>query len=314
MPHASRRRRLAPIVVLVAAATASAWAPPVGAAGGRTAVTSTPVRANACPEDPPAGPDGMWIVESDGTAHGFGTAAGTAIEVGAPVAAVAGSRFGSFVTADRAGGVWVQGSSRPAVDAGGWSPGEHVAAVAAAAAVPAGFEHWVVTDRGRVVTGSGATNHGDALALDLQAPIVAAEAKSLAGYWLVGADGGVFAFGDAAFSGSAAQLPLASPIVAMVGDPDGLGYWLVAADGGVFAFDAPFRGSVPQVLGTTPLQAPIVGADARGDGYVLVAADGGVFDFSGESFLGSLAATPTVGPVAGIAVVEPAPNDACLPG
>jgi len=105
----------------------------------------------------------------------------------------------------------------------------------------------------------------------------------------LGSDGGVFAFGDARFAGSLPALGITpdKPVVGLVPDPDGYGYWLVAADGGVFAFGAPFVGSLPG-LGTTNLDAPIVGMTAYADGYLQVASDGGVFNFSSLPFSGSL--------------------------
>ena len=84
----------------------------------------------------------------------------------------------------------------------------------------------------------------------------------------------------------------------MVADDGGeQGYWLGAADGGVFAFDAPYRGS----LGSTRLNAPIVGMAACGGGYLLVASDGGVFNFSDCPFYGSLADGLPPRQVAGLA-------------
>ena len=59
----------------------------------------------------------------------------------------------------------------------------------------------------------------------------------------------------------------------------------------------PYRGS----LGSTRLNAPIVGMAACGGGHLLGAADRGVFNFSDCPFYGSLAAGSSPRQVAGLA-------------
>jgi len=80
--------------------------------------------------------------------------------------------------------------------------------------------------------------------------------------------------------------------------PDGAGYWLVGADGGVFPFgDAGWYGSIPGMVPTVHLNAPIVGIvpTPDGAGYWLVGADGGVFPFGDAGWHGSIPGmVPTV--------------------
>ena len=96
-------------------------------------------------------------------------------------------------------------------------------------------------------------------------------------------------------------IPLNAPVVGMSPDPDGNGYWLVGGDGGAFAFEAPFRGSIPGILGGLPLQGDIVAIVAYGNGYVMLGSDGGAFSFSDLAFLGSLGDDPPDTPVVAIA-------------
>jgi hypothetical protein len=164
----------------------------------------------------------------------------------------------------------------------------------AMSALPDGAGYWIFTDTGRAFPFGQARAYGDLSAVRLNQPIVAAVATPTGhGYVMVSDDGGVFAFGDAHFAGSMGGRQLNAPIRTLALDRGGHGYWMAASDGGVFAFGAPYRGS----LGSTRLNAPIVGMAACGDGYVLVSSDGGVFDFSDCPFYGSLADSPSPSPV-----------------
>ncbi|MEM9611121.1 MAG: hypothetical protein AAGA99_27185 [Actinomycetota bacterium] len=174
--------------------------------------------------------------------------------------------------------------------------------VAAARLTPDLLGIWMATSLGRVHVNGSAPFHGDLDGLPLVAPIIDLVPTTTGnGYWLVAADGGVFSFGDARFHGSMGGQPLNAPVVDLVPDPDGQGYWLIAADGGVFAFEAPFRGSLPGVLGDRQLNAPISAAVQAPGGYVMVGADGGVFVFADDApFVGSLADDPPEAPIADI--------------
>ena len=103
----------------------------------------------------------------------------------------------------------------------------------------------------------------------------------------------VTAVGTREVIGDPAGLDLAAPLIALAPTDSGDGYWIAAADGGIFAFgDAPFHGSIPQVLAPgTPLAAPIVAftPTPTGNGYWLTAADGGIFAFGDAPFHGSVA-------------------------
>jgi lysophospholipase L1-like esterase len=179
----------------------------------------------------------------------------------------------------------------------------------ALSASPTGRGLWGFTNRGRVVVRGDARLHSsgnltDLLSITLQGPILdSVVTPDGDGYYMLGADGGVFTFGAASFAGSLPALGVApnQPAVGLVPDPDGSGYWIVAADGGVFGFLAPFQGSLPSVLGTATLNAPIAGMVPYGDGYLQVAADGGVFNFSSSPFLGSLGSEPPQDPIVAIA-------------
>jgi len=68
------------------------------------------------------------------------------------------------------------------------------------------------------------------------------------------------------------------------------GYVLIAADGGTFTFGAAeFYGSIPGVLGATPLASPIVGLVPGSAGYLMLGGDGGIFNFGRSALFGSLA-------------------------
>ena len=188
--------------------------------------------------------------------------------------------------------------------------------MSAISASPDGGGYWVFTDRGRAITFGSAEHFGDLfttlsadgvtpIAALLNGPIIASVVTpDGGGYYLIATDGGVFAFGNAVFAGSTGNLVLAAPVVGIAPDPDGSGYWLVASDGGIFAFDAPFRDSLPGVLGdgVRPNQ-PVIGAIAYDDAYLMVASDGGIFNFSSRPFLGSLGASPPPSPVVGVTAV-----------
>jgi len=80
----------------------------------------------------------------------------------------------------------------------------------------------------------------------------------------------------------------------------GQGYWEVASDGGIFTFGtAAFYGS----MGSTPLNAPVVGMAATADqgGYWEVASDGGIFSFGDAQFYGSMGGIKLNAPVVGMA-------------
>lgn len=178
------------------------------------------------------------------------------------------------------------------------APGEKAVTLRA---VADGAGYWIFTDAGRVFTFGWAQRYGDLSGVHLNRPIVAAVGTPTGrGYFMVADDGGVFAFGDARFSGAMAGQRLNAPIRSLALAGDGQGYWLAAGDGGVFAFGAPYRGS----LGSTTLNAPIVGMAACGDGYFLVASDGGVFDFSDCAFHGSLGDNPSPTPIVGLSTLR----------
>ncbi len=158
----------------------------------------------------------------------------------------------------------------------------------------------VLTSFGKLLAYGDFMSDGDASALQLDAPIVAAASSKTGGYWLVGADGGIFDYGGAPFLGSMGGQPLNAPMAGMAAAPNGQGYWLVAADGGIFDYgDAPFLGST----GGQPLNAPVVGmaATPTGQGYWLVAADGGIFAYGDAPFLGSMGGQSLNAPVVGMA-------------
>ena len=164
-------------------------------------------------------------------------------------------------------------------------------------AIPGDAGYRIFTDTGRVFSFGWAQNFGDLSGVRLNRPIVAAAGTPTGrGYIMVADDGGVFTFGDARFAGSMGGRRLNAAIRSVALDRDGTGYWLGATDGGVFAFDAPYRGS----LGSTRLNAPIVGMATCGGGYFLVASDGGVFNFSDCPFYGSLAGGRSPSHVAGL--------------
>jgi len=208
---------------------------------------------------------GYWILDLTGEISAYGDA----------------RLFGGLTPEDRAGLEWLEFP-------------------VSMSSTPTGLGYWIFTSRGRVFAFGDAPEIGDLLDLALQGPIIdSATSPGGAGAYMLGLDGGVFALGDAEWLGSVPQvLPgtvLDQPIVGIAADPDGRGYWLVGGDGGIFAFDAPFKGSVPAILGPGDvLAAPVNGMVPYGDAYLLVASDGGAFNFSRLPFSGSLGGTGTV--------------------
>jgi hypothetical protein len=163
-------------------------------------------------------------------------------------------------------------------------PGSRTAVSGARAAGSAGV--WVGFSDGTVRGLGTAPVHGQAVALGLNAPVVAmAPTSDGGGYWLLGRDGGVFSYGNARFHGSTGGLRLNQPVVALAAHPAGTGYWFTASDGGVFSFGLPFHGSAAGLR----LNQPVVGMapTQSGRGYWLVAADGGIFSFGDARFAGS---------------------------
>jgi acyl-CoA thioesterase-1 len=256
--------------------------------------------------------EGYLLGEADGDVWGFGVQASTQRPAGtAPLVDLTASPDGCGYWTLRDDGR-VQ-AFEGAVPLDGFTsvvlePGERFASLSA---TPSGQGLWGFTDRGRVVvTGDAALARTggvtDLLSFELAGPVLDSVATpDGGGYYMLGSDGGVFAFGNAMFAGSLPALGVQpnEPAVGIVPDPDGDGYWVVAADGGVFAFDAPYRGSLPEVLGGVPLNRPIVGMVPYGDGYLQVGSDGGVFNFSSSRFIDSLGDSPPDSPVVAIGAV-----------
>ncbi len=165
----------------------------------------------------------------------------------------------------------------------------------------------VVTAFGRLFGYGDFPDDGDASALGLLAPIVAAATCKTGGYFLAAADGGIFDYGGAPFLGSMGGRALDAPVVGMAASPSGRGYWLVASDGGIFDYgDALFYGS----MGGQHLNAPVVGmaATPSGRGYWLAAADGGIFTYGDATFLGSMGGHHLNAPVVAIAATPVGPG------
>ncbi|MCB0991375.1 MAG: chitobiase/beta-hexosaminidase C-terminal domain-containing protein [Acidimicrobiales bacterium] len=155
--------------------------------------------------------------------------------------------------------------------------------------------YWLAQQNGAITEFGSSPDVGglDVLNITPAFPIVDMAATSTGqGVYLLGEDGGVFAFGDAEFYGSTGNIALDQPIVSMANHATGKGYWFVALDGGVFTFgpDAPFLGSVPEVVPYSQLAADVVAmaVTPSGNGYWLVAADGGIFAFGDAEFYGSI--------------------------
>ncbi|MEO1061204.1 MAG: fibronectin type III domain-containing protein [Actinomycetota bacterium] len=273
----------------------------VTATNGYGTSGTAPVTATTAGSGPvgPAGP-GYWMVDRAGDLFEFGGAAafdGVSITAGATVVDLDAtpSDNGLWVL-DSAGAVHTRGDASDFGDLAAGVSGRPTTL----APTPSGDGYWIFTTTGDVSVHGSAVDHGDLTDLTLNGPIIASAATTTGeGYWLLGTDGGVFALGDARFEGSMGGIPLNRPVNGITPDPDGRGYWLVADDGGVFAFEAPFRGSVPGVLGPgVSLNAPVTGLIPYGDGYAMVATDGGAFVFSDEEFLGSLGGQTLAAPIA----------------
>ncbi len=273
LPHAVRRRLLAPFVALLA-----------------TTVGAVVLVAATAPL-----PAGAALKGHDNTVYAFGSASfrgsTDALALARPIVAMASTADGSgywLVAED--GGVFSYG----APFYGGLAGFPLRQPVVGMAATPTGHGYWIATRDGAVFPFGDAHWYGGMQGAPLNAPIRAVVPGPAGnGYWLYAADGGVFSFGSARFHGSTGNLRLNAPVVGMAATPSASGYWLVGADGGIFAFgDARFHGST----GNLRLNAPVVGMarDGTGNGYWLAGADGGVFTFGDARFEGS-----AVGLVAG---------------
>jgi hypothetical protein len=252
----------------------------------------------------PSGPtsSGYLIVGSQGKVDAFGQTS----HLGDAWGDLGPGRVAQLQAASSGTGYWMLDDEGEVMAFGGARHFGHLEAAqrlssekaVALSAIPGDAGYRIFTDRGRVFSFGSAQNLGDLAESRLNRPIVAAVGTlSGRGYIMVADDGGVFTFGDARFAGSMGDRQLNAPIRSVALDRAAQGYWLAAADGGVFAFNAPYRGS----LGSTRLNAPIVGMAACGGGYLLVASDGGVFNFSDCPFYGSLADGPPTRHVAGLA-------------
>jgi hypothetical protein len=294
----------------VSAVNAVGTGPP---SGPSPAVTPLPPEihvASPSPSPPVLAPSvpsraGYWMVGSDGVVYPFGDARllGHA-PVGAAVAVdlePTPSGNGYWVI-DDTGQIFSYGDAvfHGGVSRGRLLPGEKATSVSSASS---GAGYWIFTSRGRVLPFGNAPFLGDLSGVVLNGPVLDSIATpSGLGYYMVASDGGVFAFGDAAFAGSMGSRRLNAPVQSLVPDGDGRGYWLVASDGGIFAFEAPFRGS----MGNVVLNQPVTGMVRAGTGYLMVGEDGGIFDFSGtpDGFKGSLGANPPLHPITSVAVLE----------
>jgi hypothetical protein len=247
----------------------------------------------------PSKDGGYLMLESNGTVFGFGDVRPLLPAIHEPAVSISMTPSGGYWVLGRNGVVHTRGvqhHGNAQVPAG-----DRPTSISGLAD---GTGYWVFTDKGRALAFGSAAPYGDMSGTPLNGGIIASVATTTGkGYWMVGSDGGIFTFGDAKFYGSTGDMRLNEPVVGMAPDPDGVGYWLVASDGGMFSFDAPFRGSVPEVLQPGQrLNKPVAGAIAYGDGYLMVAADGGIFSFSNRPFFGSLGSSPTPNPVIGVAV------------
>ena len=261
---------------------------------------------------PPApGVSGYWILQADGSLTALGDATdfdpppidGRALQI-APTPSGKGA-----VVLDETGQTHALGDAPSlrglsAADRSQLSADERPITIAM---TPSGWGYWIFTTHGRAFPFGDAPALNDLRSVQLNGEIIdSAVSADGRGVFMIGSDGGVFALGGARFAGSIPQvLPavtLDAPIVGIVADPDGAGYWLVASDGGVFAFDAPYRGSLPAVLGPGAApNSPVNGMVPFGNGYLLVAGDGGVFNFSDQPFDGSIAGGELSSPVIAIA-------------
>ena len=115
-------------------------------------------------------------------------------------------------------------------------------------------------------------------------------AKSVTGYWMLGADGRVFPFGSAGRLGES----IGAGRVDLVATPTSNGYWVLTETGGIFSFgDAKFHGA--------PL--PLTGGDRYvsmastpdGAGYWVFSARGRVLPFGTAQSFGDLSGIPLDG-------------------
>jgi hypothetical protein len=57
-------------------------------------------------------------------------------------------------------------------------------------------------------------------------------------------------------------------------------------------------------MGSSRLNAPVIGLVSYGSGYLMVASDGGIFDFSDRAFRGSLGGSPPRHPVVAVTALN----------
>jgi hypothetical protein len=271
-----------------------------------TTVTTGPSGPGG-PSGPPPAPgvrSGYWMLGSDGSVYGFGTAqnyGNAGLLPGAQAVHLEPTPSGNgYWIVDDTGGVSSYGD---AVYHGGpdsltLRTGEKVTSLSSTVT---GQGYWMFTNMGRVLPYGDAVSYGDMSKTRLNAPVLGSiPTPSGKGYYMVAADGGIFSFGDANFYGSMGDKKLNAPVESLVPTTDGLGYWLVASDGGIFAFgDAAFKGS----MGGQRLNKPITGMVRYADGYLMVGQDGGIFNFSSQKFLGSLGANPPSHPIVSVATL-----------
>ncbi|HEC09476.1 MAG TPA: hypothetical protein ENI86_07905 [Acidimicrobiales bacterium] len=256
--------------------------------------------------------DGYWMLGADGEVYPFGDARDHGDALGRTTA----MGFAALLPTPTGEGYWILTGFGSLWSYGDAADLDYPSAqrrtgerFTTGAVTPTGRGVWAFTDSGRVVTVGDAVDFGDMDGVALDGPVVASAVTPTGqGYYMIASDGGVFTFGDAVFRGSVrgalgGRFPDA-PVVGVVPSPDNRGYWLVGADGGAFAFGAPFRGSIPGVLGPgVSLVAPVNGMVAYGNGYLMVASDGGIFNFSDRDFLGSLGGQNLPAPIIGVAPV-----------
>jgi hypothetical protein len=236
---------------------------------------------------------GYWLVGSDGSVEGFGSAGWygdmSGQQLNAPIVGMAPTADGrGYWLVGQDGGVFSFGDAQFYGSTGNIQLNQPVVGMTA---TPDGKGYWFVAADGGVFSYGDAHFYGSTGSDHLNKPVVGMTATpSGHGYYLDASDGGVFAFGDAHFQGSMGATALNQPVVGMSIDPATGGYWEVAADGGIFSFDAPFFGSA----GNTHLNQPITGMTntPTGRGYRFVASDGGVFDYGDAQFFGSGTQSP----------------------
>lgn len=108
------------------------------------------------------------------------------------------------------------------------------------------------------------------------------------GYWVCGSDGKVYSFGDAGFHGDLISQSISDVVISFTTRPQGDGYWLFGHQGGVYGFNAPYRGSLNDVLGSWPFPNNIIpsaiDAAPDGNGYQIVTSEGAVYHFGSSAF------------------------------